>query len=180
MTIAAANALVKHFALQERAVHIVFVSDLAVGMVDWLLDGLNGVEFVKPAAGGEAFIDHRSPRVAGRAGFDLRDVAFCFQVWKAGAMMPIPEQTFVLCNFLVQTAGAVTRLATDINLGERCRETVGSYVKTFAQVCAMAFGTANIPILSLTRPVQWIVGFEFVKDVWRLQVKPFFFTGVPR
>ena len=76
VTIAAADSLVKHFALQERAINVVFISNLPVRMVERCLNCLDRVKLIETTTGSEAFADNGSARVTGGAGFHLSDVAF--------------------------------------------------------------------------------------------------------
>ena len=179
VAIAALDSLVKHFALQERAINVVFISNLPVRVVDRLLNILHCVIFIETTAGSEAFTDHGSTRVTGRTGFNLSEVALRFQLGQTCAVMPVPENSLGIHDFFVQAAGAMARFATDINFGERRRETVGFQVEPFLQVRAMTLGTTDVPILSLSGPVERIVGFQFFENVWRLKIKPFLSNGVP-
>ena len=57
VAIAALDSFVEHFALQERAVNVIFVSDLPIGVVDRFLNGLHCVKLIETTSGSEAFVD---------------------------------------------------------------------------------------------------------------------------
>ena len=76
MAVAALDAVVKHFRLNKRTVDVVFVSNLTIGMINGLVDGLQHKELVEVAARRETTVNLGSPRVARSAGVDLSQVTF--------------------------------------------------------------------------------------------------------
>ena len=71
VTVAAANALVIHFALNERTMFVVLIQNLTIGIIDAFGQQLTGIMVIKIVSRLEASGDYVAATVARSAGLDL-------------------------------------------------------------------------------------------------------------
>src|SRR5262245_49289004 len=92
VAVGAANALMEHLALEERAVLVHLVQNLSVGVVRLLAEQLAGVVVVEPAAGGKTAMNGATARVARRARFDLGNRRLSLDAGQGVAALAVPKR----------------------------------------------------------------------------------------
>ncbi len=177
VAIAAAHVVPEHLALHERAVDVHLVQDLAVGVIEPLLEhGRHDVvEKVRP--GVVVVAQHRPPRVAGGAELDLlarADAAGRYH--EPVVLQRRPGHRRDLRPVDMARAGSVARLAAHVDLRPRGRVRLRLEVVALYQVGRMALGAHAVPVLGALRPVQPVVGRDLLAGV---EIEPLPALDVP-
>ena len=183
VAVGARNAARVHAALQERAVLVVLVEDLPVGLVEPLVEEGHAVRLREGLAGTPVLADLRAPRVAPPAALDLRArVARSGEpcdrstgVERPGA---VPRREARLEPFRrvagraltvgpgeVPGAGSVAGLAGDVDLRPARREAVLLRVVLLPDAGRVALGAHVVPVLRRTGPVQDVVEVDLVLGI---------------
>jgi len=166
-----------HLALEEGTVDVVLGQDLSVGVVEAFLQdpGKDGIQQV--AVGVIVVGDLRPAGVAGGAelhqalGGDARGPD-----QKPGVGHPGPAHGRNARPGHVLRAGAVARLAGDVDLGPGRMEAAVIGVVVLLQVGGVALGAHTVPVLGAAGPVQPVVRRDVLG---RVEVEPTFPFGVP-
>ena len=141
VAIAAADAVVKHLALQKRTVHIIFISNLTVRMVGRNIQQLQRIVVIKIAAGHKTLLYNSAARMTRSARLHLSQIRWSLEFRQPFAVFAIPENAVAVGKFDMQAGRAVARFAADVNLRERRLVLVGQQLVILLQVGAVAFGT---------------------------------------
>ena len=111
--------------------------------------------------------DFRTSRMTGCAGFDLREVAGCFQVIdQTIAVVLIPEKPSLIGNLHMQASGAMAGFTVDVDIRKRGRVFASECVEVFFQIGTMTNRTVRIPPLADPGPVQRIIRIKFFVYIW--------------
>ena len=159
MTVGAAHAHPEHLALDERAVLEVLVEDLAVGLVDALVEEDRQVVVEQLRAAVVVVAELGPPRVAGGAELDQRPVRDPRGAHhEPGVVERRAPHRRHLGPGDVARAGAVAGLAGDVHLRPGGRVGVALRVVALDQVGRVALGAHAVPVLAVARPVQPVGG----------------------
>ena len=157
VAVGAAHAGALHLALQERAVNIDLVLDLAVREVELLAQERRPEVVQERRAVFIVLGDRRAPRVAPGAGLDLPSGRVFFEtddqarVGVFGLLAgPRPGD--------VPRAGAVAGLAADVDLGPARRVAFAFEIIALAIAGRVAFAAAAVPVVQPSGPVARIAG----------------------
>ena len=174
MAIAAAHALVEHFALQERAVFEHFVLDLAVQLIEFAGQGAGQVIVHQPLADGEAIAQRCAAGMAARAGFDFYRGVPVLEIDVEALMDQI---VFFLRPLQVIRRRAMTGLTADSEAVPLTVEAVARCIEIALETGGVAFDAHEIGVLARFAPVQRILEVHALAGV---QMKPAIFLGIPR
>ena len=94
VAVATLDAVVKHFALNERAVNVIFVADLTVSVIERFGQKLQRMIVVEVAAGFEIRVGDGSSRMTRSTSLNLVDVAIRFQFRQTHPMILVPKWAF--------------------------------------------------------------------------------------
>jgi hypothetical protein len=160
VTVAAADPLRVHPALQERAVDVDLVADLTVGVIEALAEERRQhvVEQLGPAVivvaeldttgvTGGAELDQTSGRQLGRSDHEPEAVDVCRASSLDGSF---PRQ--------MSGAGPVAGLATDVEVGPGGGVGPRRRVVALLEVRRVTLGAHPVPVLPVSRPVEPVVG----------------------
>ena len=115
VTIRAANAVVIHFALNERTVNVVFITNLPVHVVNRIHDELGRKIVIEVTARLKTFGDYGAARMTWSTSLNLRKIAFRFKFCQSEPVIAIPKQTFSIGQFNVITPRTMTGFATHVD-----------------------------------------------------------------
>ena len=78
VTIRTLDSIVVHLALDKRTVHVIFIANLAVVMIDAIHHRLRRKVIIEIAAGTKIIRNRSSPRMTGSTSLNLRQITFRF------------------------------------------------------------------------------------------------------
>src|SRR5262244_3170329 len=170
VTVRAAHAALVHLALAERPVLVVLGELLAVDVVEIRPEGLWLERVVQRPAGMLARRDAAPPRVAGGADVDL--------VARVAGLEGHQQSRRAAASALARPldmpgAGAVTGLASHVDLAPLALVAVRSRIVVLLEVRGVALRAHEVPVLVAPRPVQRIVGRELFVGIEGEPALPF-------
>ena len=116
VTIRTANPFVIHLALNERAVDVHLVQDLAIGVIRLLQQQFVGEVVVIVFSRTVSGLEETTSRMTLKTSIELRLGTGSLQLRQAVTVAAIPEQALGLGDLDVQAGGPVAGFATDIDL----------------------------------------------------------------
>ena len=93
VTIAAADAIVEHLALQKRPVHIILIANLTVRVIGRNIQQLQCVVVIKITARDKTLLDNSPARMTWSTRLDLSQIRWRLKLSQSLAVFAIPEDT---------------------------------------------------------------------------------------
>jgi hypothetical protein len=182
MAVAAAHALCIHRRLQERAVHVDLVKDLAVRVVQPVAQDGKAIGVGESRADRRAGVaDGLAPGMTAGALLDLHfRIGGIEGEGQAKFIRALPSGGLECARIAgpggVGLARPVTGLAADPDLGLGARICPAARIVVLSKIGRMAFGASGVPVLVRTGPVQAISVRQVLLGI---DVKPLFPFRIP-